>query len=149
MIENQSALDAAERLFTTVQNGDLDDLRAIFAADAQVWHNTDNALTDIPTTISNLHAIRQSASTFAYEDVRRSPTPDGFVQQHTLIVEMPDGRRIEDRCCCICTVRQGRIERMDAYHDSAVTGAMAHKSAVSRAELRPRGGSPDRTVRRP
>lgn len=128
MIENQSALDAAERLFTTVQSGDLEDLRAIFAADAQVWHNTDNALTDIPTTISNLQAIRQGASVFTYEEIRRSPTPDGFVQQHTLIVEMPDGLRIEDRCCCICTVRQGRIERMDAYHDSAATGAMAHKS---------------------
>ena len=131
MSMNDSALNAAHRLFDTVQTGDLEDLHTIFSDGAQVWHNTDDALTDIPTTITNLRKIRESAVVFSYEDIRRSPTPDGFVQQHTLIVELPDGRRIEDRCCCICTVHDGRIERMDAYHDSAATGAMAHKAAAS------------------
>ncbi|AKM07718.1 nuclear transport factor 2 family protein [Pelagerythrobacter marensis] len=129
MIEKNEPLDAARRLFDTVENGDLEDLRTIFADDARVWHNTDNSFTDIPTTIRNLRTIRESARLFAYRDIRRSATADGFVQQHTLVVAMPDGPTIEDRCCCICTVRDGRIERMDAYHDSAATGAMAHKAA--------------------
>lgn len=121
-------LAAGERLFHTVEYGDLEELRAIFAPGAMVWHNTDEALTDIETTIRNLRAIRESAVVFHYADIRREPTPSGFVQQHTLIVELPDGRKIRDLCCCLCRVEGGRIARMDAYHDSAATGQMAHKA---------------------
>lgn len=128
MVENDAALAAGQRLFETVEHGDLDALYEIFAPGALVWHNTEDAFTDIPTTVRNLDAIRTSAAEFHYTDIRRSPTPEGFVQQHTLIVTMPDGRSIRDMCCCICIVTDGRIARMDAYHDSAATGAMAHKS---------------------
>jgi ketosteroid isomerase-like protein len=121
-------LAAGERLFHTVEHGDLADLRQIFTPDAMVWHNTDEHLTDVETTISNLEKIRSSAKVFHYTDIRREPTPSGFVQQHLLIIEMPDGRQMRDLACCICRVEDGRIAHMDAYHDSAVTAGMAHKS---------------------
>lgn len=123
-----AALAAAERLFWTVEHGDLEALRDIFADGAAVWHNTDEALTDIETTIRNLARIRGEALDFRYVDVRRRPTPDGFVQQHTLLIRMPDGREIRDLCCCVCRVENGRIATMEAYHDSAATGAMPHKA---------------------
>lgn len=129
MTEPNQSLQAAERLFDTVQHGDLDQLSDIFADGAQVWHNTDDGLTDIPTTIRNLKTIRESAEIFSYENIRRTATEDGFVQQHTLIVMKPGGPRIEDHACCVCTVKDGRIQRMDAYHASEATGAMAHKSS--------------------
>lgn len=129
-LENTSAITAGKRLFEVVENGDLEELYDIFAPGAMVWHNTDDALTDIPTTIRNLKKIRDSAIEFRYDDIRRSATADGFVQQHTLIVRTSDGRAIRDLCCCICTVEGDRITHMDAYHDSAATGAMAHKSAA-------------------
>jgi len=128
MTGEPGALDTARRLFLAVESGELEDLNTIFVEGAQVWHNTDDSLTDIPTTIRNLRTIRENARLFSYRDIRRTLTTEGFVQQHTLIVVTRDGRRIEDRCCCICTVRRGRIERMDAYHDSAATDAMAHKA---------------------
>lgn len=126
----QAALDAGHRLFHTVEHGDLEELRTIFAEGAMVWHNSDEAFSDVDTTIRNLAKIRGSADVFHYADIRREPTPTGFVQQHTLIVEMPDGRRIRDLACCICRVENGRIAHMDAYHDSAATSAMAHKSGA-------------------
>lgn len=127
MVKNDAALAAGQRLFDAVEHGNLEDLHQIFAPGALVWHNTDDAFTDVATTIRNLGAIRTGALEFRYEDIRRSPTPEGFVQQHTLVVTMPDGQTIRDMCCCVCIVVDGRIERMDAYHDSAATGAMAHK----------------------
>jgi ketosteroid isomerase-like protein len=123
----QAALDAGERLFWTVEHGDLDELRNIFADGAVVWHNTDDKLTDVETTIRNLTLLRATALEFRYTDVRREPTPTGFVQQHVLIVRTPDGRNIRDMCACICRVEGGRIAHMDAYHDSAATGGMAHR----------------------
>lgn len=122
------ALATGERLFHTVEYGDLEDLRSIFAEGAVVWHNTDDAITDVETTIRNLRLIRESGSVFHYADIRRQPTPSGFVQQHTLIVEHADGRKIRDLCCCLCRVEDGRIAHMDAYHDSAATGELAHKA---------------------
>jgi ketosteroid isomerase-like protein len=127
-VDETPAMAAGRLLFDTVENGDLEQLHDIFAPGAVVWHNTDNALTDIPTTIRNLENIRASATEFRYEDIRRKATVDGFVQQHTLVVKMPGGRTIHDMGCCICTVVDGRITHMDAYHDSAATGAMAHKA---------------------
>ena len=123
----QASLDAGERLFWTVEHGELEELRTIFADGAVVWHNTDEKLTDVEQTIRNLRTIRTTALEFRYTDIRREPTPTGFVQQHTLIVKMPDGRAIRDLCCCVCRVEDGRIAHMDAYHDSAATGAMPHK----------------------
>lgn len=123
-----TAFAAGERLFHTVEFGDLEDLREVFADGAVVWHNTDDADTDVETTIRNLRAIRQASSVFHYADIRRLPTPGGFVQQHTLVIELPDGRRVRDLCCCICRVEDGRIAHMDAYHDSAATGQLAHKA---------------------
>jgi ketosteroid isomerase-like protein len=128
----QAALDAGERLFSTVEHGQLEDLRQIFAEGAMVWHNTDQKLTDVETTIRNLHTIRSNATTFRYTEVRREPTPTGFVQQHVLLVSLP-GREIRDLCCCVCRVEGGRITHMDAYHDSAATGAMPHKSPTAGA----------------
>lgn len=122
-----AALAAGERLFHTVEHGDLDELRDIFAPAAQVWHNTDEKLVDVETTIANLRKIRGSATVFRYTDIRREPTPSGFVQQHLLIIEMPDGRRVRDLACCICRVENGRIAHMDAYHDSAATHGLAHR----------------------
>lgn len=122
---------AGERLFHTVEHGDLEDLWQIFGDGAVVWHNTDEKLTDVPTTIANLRKIRESATEFRYIDIKRQPTPSGFVQQHTLLLAMPDGRTIRDLCCCVCDVVDGRITYMAAYHDSVATGAMAHKAAAT------------------
>jgi ketosteroid isomerase-like protein len=121
-------MEAGERLFWTVEHGDLEELRNIFGDGAMVWHNTDEKLTDVETTIRNLTTLRSNVDEFHYTDIVREPLPDGFVQRHTLIVGMKDGRRIRDLCCCICRVQDGRITRMDAYHDSAATSVMPHRA---------------------
>lgn len=121
-------LAAGERLFHVVEHGDLAELRDIFAEGAVVWHNTDEKLVDVETTIANLEKLRATASVFHYTDIVREPTPSGFVQQHTLLIEMNDGRAMRDLACCVCRVEGGRIARMDAYHDSAVTHSMAHRA---------------------
>ncbi|UZK67283.1 hypothetical protein [Sphingomonas sp. M1-B02] len=127
---SEAALAAGERLFHTVEHGDLAELREIFTEGAMVWHNTDEKLTDVETTIRNLEKIRSGAKVFHYTDIKREPTPSGFVQQHLLIVEMEDGRSMRDLACCICRVEGGRIAHMDAYHDSAVVNGMAHRKAA-------------------
>ncbi|MBX3482386.1 hypothetical protein [Phenylobacterium sp.] len=122
----KAPLDACEKLFSICETGDLDDLRGVLAHGAVVWHNTDEMLVDVEGTVRTLKAIRGAASEFRYVDVNREPPPTSFVQQHTLIVKTPN-RSIRDVCCCIGWVKDGRVTRIDAYHDSAATGVMPHR----------------------
>jgi ketosteroid isomerase-like protein len=126
----ETALAAGERLFQTVEHGNLEELRTIFSDGAMIWHNTDEKLTDVETTIRNLQKLRSGAQVFRYTEIRREPTLSGFVQQHTLIVQMADGRQMRDVACCICRVDNGRISHMDAYHDSAVVNGMVHRQVA-------------------
>ena len=115
----QAALQAGERLLQVVEHGDMDDLRQVFTEGAMVWHNTDDKLVDVEQSIRNLRAIKAISTDFRYIDVKREPTPTGFVQQHTLVIKTIDGQDIRDMACCVCRVENGRIAHMDAYHDSA------------------------------
>lgn len=114
-----AALAAAERLFAVVEAGNLDEMRNVFADGATIWHNTDDTTIGVEQSIAGIRAILGISDRFHYTEVRRAPTPSGFVQQHTLLVRLKDGRELADRACCVCTVRDGRITHMDAYHDSA------------------------------
>jgi ketosteroid isomerase-like protein len=118
-----------ERLLRTVEHGDLNDLREIFAEGAEVWHNTDNRLTSVEQTIKNLRDIKANATEFRYLNVRRHRTPTGYVQQHELFVKTKDGREIHDRCCSVQTIENGRIAHIDSYHDSAAAPPIPGRSS--------------------
>ncbi len=124
----EASLKAGEKLFSTVEHGDLEELRQIFAVGAQVWHNTDDRLTSVEQSIKNLRAIKDASVDFHYADIRRQPTPSGFVQQHVLLIKMKDGQEVRDMCCCVCRVENGRITHMDAYHDSAASPRLPGRS---------------------
>ncbi len=114
------SLKAAERLFSSVEKGDLEALRDVFAPDAWVWHASDNKKMTVEHSIKSIRAIQRSASDYRYTEIKRQPTPDGFVQQHVLLITLLTGHKIVDRACCICGVKDGRIAFMEAYHDPAV-----------------------------
>lgn len=128
-VNAQDSLAAGEKLLFAVEHGDLEELRTIFADGAVVWHNTDDRLTSVEQSIKNLRAIKDAALEFKYVDVRREPTPAGFVQQHVLYMRLKDGQEIHDRVCCVCRVENGRISHMDAYHDSAAAPRLPGRKA--------------------
>jgi ketosteroid isomerase-like protein len=117
--KSRAALEVGERLIWVVEHGDLEELRQVFTEDAEIWHNTDDTVIGVDQTIHNIRAFTTAAAEYAYVDVRREPTPSGYVQQHVLTVKTPDGREIRDMCACVVRVENGRIKRFDAYHDSA------------------------------
>ena len=127
------ALAAAERLFAVVEAGTLDEMRAVFADGATIWHNTDNTTIGVEQSIAGIRAIQGISDRFHYTEIQRAPTPSGFVQQHTLLVRLKDGRELVDRACCVCSVREGRITHMDAYHDSATFKDAGFPSRTSEA----------------
>ena len=119
------ALEVAEKLFAAIPRGDLEAVRAIYAPDAAIWHNHDGVAQDVTQNLRVLDWDVRNNRELRYEEIRRQPTPTGFVQQHVLRGRGPSGKPVEIPACIVCTVSGGRITRLDEYLDSAQLAALA------------------------
>ena len=112
-------LQLAERLFAAITAGDVEAVRDIYAADAVIWHNNDGLEQCVDDNLRVLRWVAANIRHLHYENVRRQRTDTGFAQQHALRGRAPNGRELNIPACIICTVRNGRITRLDEYLDSA------------------------------
>lgn len=112
----------ASRFITAVEQADFDTiLDEIYAPDAVIWHNNDNVCIGPTENIRVLTWLHGVVTDLRYEDVRRLPTPKGYVQQHTLRAVTPAGDPIEVHACFVVTIENGRIVRLDEYLDKAAS----------------------------
>jgi ketosteroid isomerase-like protein len=107
-----------------VREGDLDGVRAMYAPDAVVWHNTDGVEQSVEENLRVLRWATSRIAGFRYEDVRRTATAGGFIEQHVLRGTAPSGEELRVPACIVCTVHDGRIARLDEYFDSAQIAAL-------------------------
>jgi ketosteroid isomerase-like protein len=112
-------LALANRLFSAVERGDIDAVRAIYAPDAVIWHNNDGAQQTVDENLRVLAWATSKIAGFRYEDVRRTATAAGFIEQHVLRGRAPNGEELHVPACIVCKVADGRITRLDEYFDSA------------------------------
>jgi len=114
-------LAVAERLFAAITAGDVGVVRALYAPQVRVWHNSDGVVQTAEENLAVLGWVTAHIRGLRYEDVRRQATADGFVQQHVLrgTVGAGAGVAIAIPACIIATVCGGRITRLDEYLDSA------------------------------
>ena len=113
------SLAVADRLFAAIEAGDLDAVRDVYAPGAAIWHNTDGIAQSRDENLRTLAWVVGNLRDRSYDDVRRSATADGFVQQHVMRATRTDGERVEIPACIVCTVADGHITRLDEYIDSA------------------------------
>jgi ketosteroid isomerase-like protein len=119
------SLEVADKLFAAIPRGDLEAVRALYAPNAEIWHNHDGVTQDPAANLRVLEWVVRNISELRYEDVRRQATPSGFVQQHVLRGKAPSGKTLELPACIVCRVEGGRITRLDEYLDSAQLAALA------------------------
>jgi ketosteroid isomerase-like protein len=119
------SLEVAEKFFAAIPRRDLEAVRAIYAPAAEIWHNHDGVTQDVTANLRVLAWVVKNISGLRYEDVRRSATPTGFVQQHVLRGTAPNGQALEIPACIVCRVEGGRITRLDEYLDSGHLAALS------------------------
>lgn len=115
-------LSVAARFFSAIEDGNIDEIRSIYAPAAIIWHNTDRAES---TAVENLELLTAFVSRIRerrYENRRVEVFAGGFVQQHLFTGVRADGERIHLPACVICKVENSRITRLDEYFDSAAIG---------------------------
>jgi len=118
------ALEIADRLFKAIESGNVDGVRSVYAPGIEVWHNTDGKVQTRDENLATLRSVVSNIKELSYTNVRRQPTPEGFVQQHVLVGQLASGKKIELPACIIGTIENGQITRIDEYLDSAAVAAL-------------------------
>ncbi|HVO27859.1 MAG TPA: nuclear transport factor 2 family protein [Candidatus Margulisiibacteriota bacterium] len=118
-MNTEDSLQLAERLFGAITTGNVEAVRQIYAPDAVIWHNNDGLEQSADANLQVLQWVVANIRNLRYENVRRQRTDSGFMQQHVLRGTAPNGRQLDIPACIVCTVRNGRITRLDEYLDSA------------------------------
>ena len=119
------SLETADRLFKSIEHGNLAAVREVYAPDAKIWHNNDGVTQTVDQNLAVLGWVVANISEIAYTEIRRQPTPTGFVQQHVMRGKLKSsGREFSLPACIICEVVNGRITRLDEYLDSAHTASL-------------------------
>lgn len=117
---NETAMrQLAKRFFDAVEAGDIATLRACYADDARIWHNTDELEQSPEDNAEVLRGMVKRITERIYAERRLEVFPGGFVQRHVLEGTRQDGVRLRLPACIVCEVRDGRITRLDEYFDSA------------------------------
>ncbi|MFC4595808.1 nuclear transport factor 2 family protein [Sphingobium tyrosinilyticum] len=114
MTEDSNVMD---RLLAAIVAGDLDGVRACFTPDGEVWHGYDCIAHDVNGFVASVKGVAAAGIELRYDDVRRHPTPTGFVQQHLLVTPDAEGGYSAKPCCVVVELKDGRIHRALEYLD--------------------------------
>ena len=115
----QDYLDFAARYMGAIQSGDTDVVRACYAPDAKLWHNTDGIEQTVEENMKLLGWMIRYIPVRNYRIVRREALADGFVQQHVLEATLPGSEPWTMDACAVVRIKDGVIVRLDEYIDSA------------------------------
>ena len=120
----QDYLEFAERFLSAIQTGDAEAVRACYAPDAKIWHNTDGVEQTIDQNMRLLGWFVRTLPDRKYHVIRREALPDGFLQQHVLEATLPDGTAWSMDACVVVRMQDGLIIRLDEYLDSGRAAAL-------------------------
>lgn len=109
--------ELGDRLVGAIAAGDSDAVRAIYAADAEIWHNFDQRNQSVDENVASMADLLQRASGLAYTEIRRFLAPGGFVQQHVLVGQAKGGP-LQLPAMIRFWVDGGRITRLEEYVDT-------------------------------
>ena len=109
----------SNRFLAALERGDPAEVRSFYAPDALIWHNFDNVAQTIDENLKLLGWMSRKLPQRHYRVVRREILSDGWVQQHVLEATLPDGKPFEMHACCVITMKDGVITRLDEYLDPA------------------------------
>jgi len=122
------ALDLANRFFTSIEAGDLDTVREVFAPDAITTTNFGGD-SDVDQTIKVMGWLHRKSEGLRYEIVRREAIEGGFLQEHVLRATAPDGTEVAMPACIVATVDDGHITKLREYLDPTHVEPLSRKPA--------------------
>ncbi len=109
----------AKQLVDRLLAGDVDGVANFYTDDMTAWRNSDGRTLVRKQALKIVRILTGNLDDLRYENVRVTPTPTGYVQQHTMTCTAPNGQPVEAHVCMIATVRGDKIAHVDEYMDTA------------------------------
>ena len=111
----------AERFAAALTSGDVAAMEQVFAPDFEIWYNFSDSTLDRTKALA-FFGMYFTKVQIRFRDIRRLPTPTGWVQQHRVDADGPDGFKIVGLPALIVFTLDGdRIARIEEYIDTAQT----------------------------
>jgi len=127
MSPNQEIFAFADRFIDALNVGDPEAVRRFYTPDATVWHNFDNADQNLEDNLKLLEWMVRKAKTRQYRVLRRELVPGGWFQQHVLEATSASGKTMKLYACCVITLQDGLIKRIEEYVDPAQAAVLREK----------------------
>lgn len=113
--------ELADRLGAALAAGDADAFDALFSPNFSIWYNFSDASLDRAQALT-FFADYFTRVSVRFSDITRLATPTGWVQQHRVDADGPDGFEIRNMpACLVVTTADGKIAHIAEYLDSAQT----------------------------
>lgn len=106
-----------EQFFIGTANADASILRKVCSEAFKGTQNNGPAMA-LDSLISFAAVTAKSVSNFRYENVVRSVTADGFVEEHDVCCDLPHGAEFRMRLCCVGSIQDNTITSVREYFDS-------------------------------
>lgn len=119
-----AVLALAEKFVAAIEAGDIEAVKACYAADAEIWHNFDNINQSVTDNLKVLGWMSGVLTERHYEILRRVEIPGGYLQQHVLHGKLKSGAPFSMPACLVVQVAGGRITRLEEYLDVAQAAAL-------------------------
>ena len=97
----------------------------MYAEDATLWHNTDEVEGSATEGRRNLAILRSAVPDFHAAETRLHVWDDGCALQYAFVGTLPSGAALRIPGCIVITVRDGLIQRVQEYVDSAHAAPLA------------------------
>ena len=98
---------------------DAEALRAIHEPDALTWHNLDGLSVSVDDSARSLAWLHRTVPDLRLDDVRITPTSEGFVVRWTMAGTAPGGTLDLHSCVVVELSPASRVARASEYLDSA------------------------------
>jgi ketosteroid isomerase-like protein len=123
-VNSDEILAFAARFSAALETGDREAVRAFYAPDARIWHNTDGIEQTVDQNLKLFGWFVRTMTSRRYRVLRRVALEDGFLQMHVLEVTRQDGHSFKLDACAVVRMAGGLIARIDEYIDSAQAAAI-------------------------
>lgn len=112
-------MDLIDKMYRSVEQGDMDALATCFTPDAAIWHNVDETDKSLATAAMALSHLCQSANRVSYENRKQMAVGNLRFVQHVITADLKSGKNMRlPGMMRIELSDDGLISRIEEYYDS-------------------------------
>jgi len=127
--QQQDVFEFADRFIAALNRGDPVTVQKFYAPDATFWHNFDDVDQTVGDNMKVLEWMVRKAPQRNYRVVRRELIPGGWLQQHIVEAQLANGKEMKMFACCVITLKDGLIWRIEEYLDPAQAAVLREAKA--------------------